>query len=75
MILVTGNLGYIGTVMVGMLRENSYHVVGLDTGFYKKSCFYPLSEEYHPHQQITQDVRKVERKDYLRHPPEEMQRP
>jgi len=33
-ILVTGNKGYIGSVLTQMLLEKSYNVIGLDTDFY-----------------------------------------
>ncbi len=33
-ILVTGALGYIGSVLVGELRRRGYDPIGLDTGFY-----------------------------------------
>ena len=34
-ILVTGNLGYIGTVLVQKLLEEDYSVVGYDIGYYE----------------------------------------
>ena len=33
-VLVTGHEGYIGAVLVPMVRESGHEVVGLDTGFY-----------------------------------------
>lgn len=33
-VLVTGHLGYIGSVMVPLLQEAGHEVVGLDTGFF-----------------------------------------
>ena len=44
-IMVTGNLGYIGTVMVPMLHAHGYDVVGLDSDFYEECKFgdVPLS--------------------------------
>lgn len=38
-VLVTGHLGYIGTVMVPLLRRAGHDVVGLDTDFYSASTF------------------------------------
>ncbi len=38
-ILVTGHKGYIGTVLVPMLLEEGYEVVGIDTDFYGASTF------------------------------------
>ncbi|MFB3888916.1 MAG: NAD-dependent epimerase/dehydratase family protein [Candidatus Bathyarchaeia archaeon] len=37
--MVTGNLGYVGTVMTPMLNECGYDVVGLDSGFYEDCKF------------------------------------
>jgi len=34
-VLVTGNQGYIGSVLVGMLVKKGYGVVGYDTNFYE----------------------------------------
>ena len=34
-ILVTGNLGYIGSVLTPKLVKKGYYVVGLDCGFFK----------------------------------------
>ena len=58
MILVTGNRGYIGTVMTKMLKEASYKVVGLDNDWYRE-CYFFNSEEPEPHQQIIKDVRTI----------------
>jgi nucleoside-diphosphate-sugar epimerase len=38
-ILVTGHLGYIGTVMVPMLLERGHEVVGSDTDLYQRCTF------------------------------------
>ena len=38
-VLVTGHLGYIGTVLVPMLLEKNYDVVGLDSDLYAESTF------------------------------------
>jgi nucleoside-diphosphate-sugar epimerase len=38
-ILVTGSQGYIGTVLVAMLRQNGHDVVGLDTDLYQRCTF------------------------------------
>ena len=34
-ILVTGNLGYIGTVLTNVLSENNFNFDGLDIGYFK----------------------------------------
>ena len=57
-VLVTGNLGYIGTVLVPLLKARGWHVVGLDTGFFPSDSFY--AEEARPDVQLRLDVRDVE---------------
>ncbi len=37
-VLVTGALGYLGSVLCQNLKDLGYHVIGLDTGFFKDSC-------------------------------------
>jgi len=55
-ILVTGNKGYIGTVLVEMLLQKSYEVIGYDTDYYK-NC--DLIEYIYPIKQITKDIRDI----------------
>ena len=55
-IAVTGNRGYIGTVLTEMLEERSYTVVGIDTDFYKDCELAPLCE---PSKQLTKDIRDI----------------
>ena len=38
-VLVTGHLGYIGTVMVPMLLKSGHEVVGLDSDLYEHCTF------------------------------------
>jgi nucleoside-diphosphate-sugar epimerase len=38
-VLVTGNLGYIGTVMVPMLLKRGHHVIGFDCNLYERCTF------------------------------------
>jgi nucleoside-diphosphate-sugar epimerase len=38
-VLVTGHLGYIGTVLTRMLLEEGYDVVGMDSDLYRASTF------------------------------------
>ena len=38
-ILVTGHLGYIGTVLTPMLLREGYEVVGLDSDLYRRCTF------------------------------------
>ena len=59
-ILVTGNLGYIGTVLTKTLINKGYSVTGLDIGYYKECLLQPISEEI---PQITKDIREIVLKD------------
>ena len=59
-ILVTGNLGYIGSVLVEKLILNGDYVVGLDTGYYK-DCI--LTNSVEPQKQIIKDIRLVNESD------------
>lgn len=43
-ILVTGHLGYIGAVLVPMLRSRGYVVVGMDTGYFAQWLTYASGE-------------------------------
>jgi len=40
-VLVTGSLGYLGSVLTGYLAECGFDCVGYDTGFFKGSVLYP----------------------------------
>src|SRR4051812_44031958 len=61
-VLVTGHLGYIGTVMVPMLMEAGHRVVGLDTDLYRGSTFGdPSAIPSVPN--INKDLRDVTRSD------------
>ncbi|MFH1791938.1 MAG: SDR family oxidoreductase [Candidatus Omnitrophota bacterium] len=62
-ILITGNTGYIGTVMTGFFRERGYRVRGLDSGWFKGKCFMPLDENQEPDVQILKDIRYVDGND------------
>ena len=56
-LLVTGHDGYIGTVMVDVLRSAGHHVTGLDTFFYDGCRF---GREPAPVPTIRKDIRDVE---------------
>ena len=59
-VLVTGSHGYIGTVLVPMLIEKGYEVVGLDTDYYERCTFYTDVPGINT---IKKDVRDVEKND------------
>ena len=52
-VLVTGNLGYIGSILVPELVKKNYNVTGLDIGFFK-DCL--ISDYKKPHKQIIKEV-------------------
>lgn len=63
-LLVTGHLGYIGTVMVPMLVKGGHTVVGLDSNLYERCTFPPGGQIARvPH--IRKDVRDVEASDLV----------
>ena len=55
-VLVTGNNGYIGTVLTQELFEKNYKVVGLDTNYFF-DC--KLNEFELHHKQIVKDIRQI----------------
>jgi nucleoside-diphosphate-sugar epimerase len=59
--LVTGNLGYIGTVLVPELLARGYEVTGFDSGYYQ-DCL--LGDWQPPTHQIVKDVRHASRDDF-----------
>jgi len=42
-ILITGSLGYLGSVLTNYLNESGFEVTGYDTGFFKDALLYPPS--------------------------------
>jgi nucleoside-diphosphate-sugar epimerase len=59
-ILVTGNKGYIGSVMAPWLKSQGYDVVGLDTDYFEGCTLVPDLAEIPT---IRKDIREVERED------------
>lgn len=59
-ILVTGNLGYIGTVLTDILLNQHYKVVGLDTGYYD-GLLTPIT--FKKIKQISKDIRAISKDD------------
>ena len=61
-VLVTGNLGYIGTVLTPMLTEDGHDVTGLDSDLYRR-CTFGSGLAKIP--QIIKDIRDVELEDFM----------
>ncbi len=61
-VLVTGHLGYIGTVLAPMLQGRGHEVVGLDTDLYRR-CTFGAAGKFASVPNIGKDVRDVELKD------------
>jgi len=59
-VLVTGNLGYIGSVLTKYLLDRKIEVIGLDNGFFKDFSYYPRSKIDN---QIIKDIRNVDKND------------
>lgn len=59
-ILVTGDRGYIGSVLTQMLLERSYEVVGYDTDYYAGNELYKRDHSY---RQIVKDIRDITTED------------
>ena len=60
-ILVTGNLGYVGSVTSEFLRNDGYEVVGMDSGFYKDCLLIPVNNEVNTK---FKDIRDTEISDF-----------
>ncbi len=59
-ILLTGNKGYIGSILGGVLMNKGYDVVGFDTGYYDGQELYSVKPL---HKQINKDIRDIAEKD------------
>jgi nucleoside-diphosphate-sugar epimerase len=59
-IMVTGDQGYIGAVLVPMLMDKGYEVVGYDAGFFTENLLQPLEENY---TKIKKDIRDIDKND------------
>ena len=59
-VMVTGDRGYIGSVLVPILINKKYNVVGYDSGFFSENLLEKYNENYH---RITKDIRDVEMED------------
>jgi nucleoside-diphosphate-sugar epimerase len=61
-VLVTGHLGYIGTVMVPMLLKAGHQVIGLDSNLYEK-CTFPAGGNLAMVPHVRKDIRDTTKED------------
>jgi nucleoside-diphosphate-sugar epimerase len=54
-ILITGSLGYIGTLLAPYLTNHHYNVIGYDTGFFQDCTLYPPE----PQKTVFKDARHI----------------
>lgn len=61
-VLVTGHLGYIGTILVPLLQARGHDVVGYDSDLYRRSTYGPAAGMPKVHN-IAKDIRDCEPRD------------
>jgi len=59
-ILVTGNNGYVGTVLMEMLLKKGYSITGLDVNYFEPCTLEPVQQEF---SQIVKDIRAIDKND------------
>jgi len=60
-IIITGNLGYVGTVLTSMLAKQ-YEIVGIDTGYFK-TCYIGIKKRKKLYRQKIQDIKNIKKND------------
>lgn len=55
-VLITGDLGYIGSVLVPMLIEKGYTVKGYDTGYFAECILGKFCSDY---EHVRKDIRDI----------------
>lgn len=58
-VIITGSLGYVGSVLAPYLLERGYEVRGYDTGFFKDALLYPAPQ----YETIIKDARDITKED------------
>ena len=59
-ILITGNNGYVGTILTELLIQKGYSVTGLDVNYFESCTLENVNQDFN---QITKDIRAVDRND------------
>lgn len=60
-IIITGNLGYVGSVLTSMLTKK-YDIIGIDTGYFR-SCYIGKKKEKKLYKQKIQDIKNIKKND------------
>ena len=55
-VLITGDRGYVGSVLTSLMIEQGYDVVGYDSAYFADNFLLPLKHDY---RKITKDIRDV----------------
>ena len=63
-VLVTGHLGYVGTVLTPLLAAAGHKVIGLDVDLYR-ACSFPPGTALPPVRTIDRDIRDVQTADFM----------
>ena len=59
-VLITGNNGYVGTVLTNFLLQKGYSVTGLDVNYFESCTLEPVKQNF---RQINKDIRAVDNND------------
>jgi len=59
-IMVTGERGYIGAILVPALKKKGYDVIGYDSGYFSDNLLEQFNEDY---TRITKDIRDITKED------------
>ncbi|MEG4581784.1 SDR family oxidoreductase [Microcoleus sp. MON1_C5] len=60
-VIVTGNEGYIGSLLAPLLMQKGYKVMGIDTGFYKVAWLYNGTQQ--TPKTLNKDIRNITKED------------
>lgn len=60
-IIVTGHNGYIGSLLVGLLKEKGHTVKGIDTNYFNETCeLFPFEKDI---EEVRKDIRDISTED------------
>ncbi|MBI1245726.1 MAG: NAD-dependent epimerase/dehydratase family protein [Alphaproteobacteria bacterium] len=64
-VMITGHLGYIGPVLIRLLRAHGHQTIGFDSGFFAE-CLDQWSTDERPDSEIRKDIRDIDASDFDR---------